>query len=575
VDNTTTALQDTYEKTQNLTTPLQINITNPYQGTWIAKIIQLQEGTINYTITSNHLIERKPIIKIPECNACHNSSASGGAFTEYEIPEWNPGFAHTDMNGDGVFDVQCRMCHNSMHNITIRDCHNCHTAAPISHPISEPDFSQYTPAECLACHGDPHNVSLAGGTDCVACHTPGDVNISLFARHANINTSDGVGVVSNFDCWTCHFERDMNRSHVYLCDSCHVNGSGVVPVNDSSLIITGFQHGLNDCKDCHAPDTYHVSGSVGPRGRVENPGWSLISPVDFAGCQDCHYNYNGQDVPFHAPGKDHYNTGGQNNGSDCGFSCHGSPTDPHSVNGIDGTLKPVVSLSLSNSTVNSSESVVLNATAVDNMMQVELIRYQLRDSAGSVVTSWSDLVPVDGRFDSKSETGTVTIDTSGLFGNYTVEVRAMAGAPRNVSTQRYYPDNGDWSTMQTAVFTVMRPGYIDTGSVNEEGYLWSARRSGLLGSDRYDFGGTPETTVAFESDGEIIYRFGWLNQSALYKVNLTMYQKAQWWFGVQYPTVVQDIYFTRRNNNPTLRHHSTQRIPCAAKHTRQQHHRQL
>ncbi|MDQ6964623.1 MAG: cytochrome c3 family protein, partial [Mariprofundales bacterium] len=435
-----------------------------------------------------------------------------------------------DSNQDGTLDsmTSCTACHDP-HGNTSRPALT-HDDLGIEYSTdANGDYGIINNSEyqnpggdtyCNACHSTgskyyrtPKNIM----TDCINCHAPGDVNVSLFARHANLNTSDGLGVVSNFDCWTCHYQQDMNRSHVYLCDACHLGG-GVVPVNDSSLIITGLKHGLNNCKDCHAPDTYHVSGTVGPRGRVENPGWGLISPVDYAGCNDCHYNYNGQDAPFHAPGKDHYNTGGKDNGSGCSFSCHGSPTDPHSVNVITGTWKPVVSVSLSNATVNAGEPVTLNATASDNMMQVELMRYQLRDSNGGIIIPWSELAPADGRFNSKSETGTVTINTTTLHGNYTVEVQAMAGAPRTTLTQRYYPDNGDWSNTQTTTLTVTRSGYIDAGGVDEQGYLWSAKRSGLLGSDRFDFGGTPETTVRFESDGDIVYRFGWLNQSAQYKV---------------------------------------------------------
>ncbi|NJD78922.1 MAG: hypothetical protein FIB08_17820, partial [Candidatus Methanoperedens sp.] len=179
VDNTSTEIQYTCGSIicyveNSLSNPIYYNITNPYIGTWVVKLTGLQEGELNYTISSNYPIQYKPIIRIPECNDCHNSTATGGSFTEYEIPDWNPGFAHADTDKDGTLDVQCRLCHNAMHEITIKDCQDCHTAAPIGHPIQEPTFSQYTPARCLACHGDPHEVSSAGGTDCIACHAPND-----------------------------------------------------------------------------------------------------------------------------------------------------------------------------------------------------------------------------------------------------------------------------------------------------------------------------------------------------------------------------------------------------------------
>jgi len=90
VDNTTTALQGPCggypcDITQNLETPINMNITYPYNGTWIVKLIQLEAGIINYTISSNYPIQKKPIIKIPECNICHNSDAVEKAYTNDKI----------------------------------------------------------------------------------------------------------------------------------------------------------------------------------------------------------------------------------------------------------------------------------------------------------------------------------------------------------------------------------------------------------------------------------------------------------------------------------------------------------
>jgi hypothetical protein len=252
----------------------------PSQGDWILvvygydfiaglKIGELQTA-LNYTLYSTYPISQKKLPQIPECNSCHNSNGEGKAYTTDDIPDWNPGFAHVDTNNDGTLDIQCRMCHDAMHEITVKDCHNCHFVASVNHPIQEPDFSNYTPAQCLNCHGDPHKVTSVGGTDCIACHSPKDVNISKFARHADINTSDGDGNVTNYDCWTCHYQKDMDRSHVYLCESCHSNSGGIVEVKDPSLIKSGFTHGMTTCKACHAPSSYHQKGTVGPLGAVEN-----------------------------------------------------------------------------------------------------------------------------------------------------------------------------------------------------------------------------------------------------------------------------------------------------------------
>lgn len=260
----------------------------PIQGDWILAVygydliagleIGELQTALNYTLNSTYPVQQKDLPRIPECNTCHNSGASGKEFTNHKIPNWNPGFAHVDTNNDGEFDIQCRMCHDAMHEITVRGCHNCHTIAPVNHPIKEPEFAQKTPAQCLECHGDPHEVTSAGGTDCIACHSPSDVNISLFGRHADINTSDGGGNVTNYDCWTCHYQKDMLRSNVYLCESCHNNSSGIVPVTNTSLIKSDFMHGMITCKACHAPATpdipnaaaYHLKGTAGPLGLVES-----------------------------------------------------------------------------------------------------------------------------------------------------------------------------------------------------------------------------------------------------------------------------------------------------------------
>lgn len=223
---------------------------------------------INYTISSTYPIQRKDLPSTPECNTCHNSSASGGAYTTYEIPNWNPGFVHVDTNGDGNLDIQCRMCHNALHNIETKTCQNCHTTAPTGHFIKDPAFGQYTISQCLQCHGDPHRV-VTGGGSCIACHQK-DVNISKFGRHADLNISDGgPGNVTDADCWTCHYNKDMFKNNIYLCDSCHTNSSGIVPVNDPLLLVPDLSHGQQTCKSCHAPKKYHMNGTVGPKGFMD------------------------------------------------------------------------------------------------------------------------------------------------------------------------------------------------------------------------------------------------------------------------------------------------------------------
>jgi hypothetical protein len=53
------------------------------------------------------------------------------------------------------------------------------------------DAQNQTYYPCLTCHPTQNHI------DCIACHSPADVNISLFGRRAYINTSDGNGSVTN------------------------------------------------------------------------------------------------------------------------------------------------------------------------------------------------------------------------------------------------------------------------------------------------------------------------------------------------------------------------------------------
>ncbi len=154
---------------------------------------------------------------------------------------------------------------------TEADCRNCHGSSTVDlHHSHYPTIGCDTChqmsnnlRDCLTCHPTQNHVN------CIACHSPGDVNISLFGRHANINISDGNNVTNN-DCWTCHYNKNMNTSNVYLCESCHENNSGIVQITDPTLIKSDFIHGMTSCKDCHAPIKYHNNGITGPLGIVES-----------------------------------------------------------------------------------------------------------------------------------------------------------------------------------------------------------------------------------------------------------------------------------------------------------------
>jgi hypothetical protein len=130
------------------------------EGTWIARISSWSSGLTNYTITSsNHSIAYKPIIHIPTgCSECHNQSPPErceGARTNLSIPDWDTrglAHAHADVNGDNEYDVACRSCHNSLHEISILGCTDCHTAVSGGHGGIPQDIMK----DCQTCHFEPH-----------------------------------------------------------------------------------------------------------------------------------------------------------------------------------------------------------------------------------------------------------------------------------------------------------------------------------------------------------------------------------------------------------------------------------
>ncbi|KCZ70812.1 hypothetical protein ANME2D_02837 [Candidatus Methanoperedens nitroreducens] len=103
----------------------------------------------------------------------------------------------------------------------------------------------YDDAKCKSCHGlalsgysetslnFSHSVSAGGGESCIECHGtdyPGAspsvsqtfVNITAFGEsiHQNINAAP-PDTVTNDDCWSCHYNKDMSRQNIRKCSDCH------------------------------------------------------------------------------------------------------------------------------------------------------------------------------------------------------------------------------------------------------------------------------------------------------------------------------------------------------------------
>lgn len=104
-------------------------------------------------------------------------------------------------------------------------------------------LSSYTDSQCQSCHnvgsttvGEMmHNTSVggAGGDTCIECHgtnytganpivTQTFVDIGAYNNsvHQNINTTP-INTLNNNDCWSCHYNKDMNRQNVRKCGYCH------------------------------------------------------------------------------------------------------------------------------------------------------------------------------------------------------------------------------------------------------------------------------------------------------------------------------------------------------------------
>jgi hypothetical protein len=85
------------------------------------------------------------------------------------------------------------------------------------------------------------------------------------------------------------------------------------------------------------------------------------------------------------------------------------------------------------------------------------------------IVPWAPLSAGDGNFDTASEVATGIVNTSIPSGTYTVEVRGMSGGPATNTTIRYFPMNGDVSTIQNTTLTIQSPMGFINGTVTSGG----------------------------------------------------------------------------------------------------------
>lgn len=288
-----------------------------------SKVI-IDPGAGSVTITSHYLT--RPIVPNPNyCDYCHGPNATS------PFPANNktiPDFSHDDPAWNG--NATCRTCHSnssvtadllandssSFHDLTTElgdafngtvkaDCVVCHIqkdpqfVTAVDLPLLHPDTSGMVANDCYVCHGigltQPQKLhSVEPG--CIACHSNNTsryyVNISLFGRHANTDTTNGLNNISDEDCKTCHFGSAndsmamelgaANETNTYFCQDCHTSsGRNLAQYNNMTPTLRKMPmppgHGTNNCPQCHIPGfdkprpltekiRYHTHG---PKGYVD------------------------------------------------------------------------------------------------------------------------------------------------------------------------------------------------------------------------------------------------------------------------------------------------------------------
>ncbi len=296
------------------------------------------------------------------------------------------------------------------------------------------------------------------------------MDVTDLGGHINLNTSGGNDNLTSGDCMTCHFDTPHSgpdATNTHYCAACHTD-AGTGP-NKSTILFEENKHGRTLCVDCHVADgTYHQNN---PRGSVANTSYAnRYNPGDanITDCVDCHYGSNLDDAPFHAPGAGSHIT---NFNINVCASCHdgdGESTIIGTIHSLSvenrNNIKPAISTPLlSSDTVTKGTSVIITATAsvVGVYNLVDGAQYRIENATGEV-TAWTPMNADDGNFNGTNENVNITINTSTMLGDYTVQVRAMGGGKAQSSLIRYYPMNGDVSLPLSTTLTVEPPkGYIN------------------------------------------------------------------------------------------------------------------
>ena len=442
---------------------------------------------------SQHYWNGTNIPTVNSCNSCHNKTDM---------------LVGINIDPDGTVDSK-NSAHYGKKRIDIRialnesDCAYCHQdpTSEFSDVFNKSANTQIThdnDKSCYLCHreagstdGKIHDASLLGGSggSCTQCHSAtggatvvGNNDLGL---HRNLNTTDGgADTLTDSDCMTCHYQNPHGGpgSSTYYCYDCHT-AAGEAPVSiKSTITFTDKKHGQNACIDCHVADgTYHQGN---PRGSVANSTYSnryipLSGNGIYTDCGDCHYSANLDDAPFNAPGGGvHVKSNGDGTcATGGGASCHAGGTTMvatlHKLSKKNNSNKPAVTIpTLSSPTVAKGSDVMVNTTVSISSLYEFVDGAQYRIMSGTTeIKAWTPMQAVDGNFNGTRENATSTINTSNLnSGNYNIEVRGMGGGPAMNPLIRYYPINGDISTVKNTTLTIeSQNGYINGRITNRSG----------------------------------------------------------------------------------------------------------
>ncbi len=244
------------------------------------------------------------------CSLCHNNSLT----------------SITETDGFGILSAQNATASHYLKDANINlmttsnhsnDCRYCHITNNLSTiwgtPFNPKNSSKFAHSDenvaqnesCYTCHGGltssvklhDTGITSGSGTNCIVCHTQDQrgyaaINLSLFTKHSNVNTTGGQDNITNDDCTTCHYNFNydvMNETGfttpTKACTDCHIDGSYQAPIISDHIppkmamtpggkITTGAY-----CSTCHNNSINEYNFSVNSSSAHYGTNSSLLKPT--------------------------------------------------------------------------------------------------------------------------------------------------------------------------------------------------------------------------------------------------------------------------------------------------------